>query len=130
MGKTYRYSKNLKPFARKLRNESTLGEVILWNKVLRARKMCGYQFNRQFPLENYIVDFICRTLKIIIEVDGYSHNFKHEQDEIRDKKLSELGFKVLRFSEQQVRHDIDSVAEVIQQWVEKLESDKSPLPPF
>jgi very-short-patch-repair endonuclease len=122
MGKKYTYNKRLIAFAKNLRNESTLGEVILWSKALRAKKMMGYQFNRQFPIENYIVDFICRKLKLVIEIDGYSHNFKHEQDALRDKKLGELGFKVLRFSEQQVRKDADSVVEVIQYWVEEKEN--------
>ena len=71
------YNKNLKPFARDLRNNSTLGEIILWSDVLRAKKMKGYQFNRQYPMKvnelNIIVDFISRKLKLIIEVDGLYH---------------------------------------------------------
>ena len=78
------YNKQLKPLARKLRNNSTPGEIKLWSEVLRARKMAGYQFNRQFAIKidelNIIVDFICRKLKLIIEVDGYSHNFKYKDD--------------------------------------------------
>ncbi len=71
------YAKDLKPLARDLRNNSTLGEVILWDKVLKNKKL-GFQFNRQFPMQlptkKIIVDFICRKLKLIIEIDGYSHN--------------------------------------------------------
>ena len=126
------YNKDNKYFARKLRNESTLGEIILWCKVLRAKKMYGYQFNRQFPIDNYIVDFICRKLKLIIELDGYSHNFKYEKDRFRDAYLAELGFTVLRFTEQQVRHDLDNVVAAIEQFIEKMEThdEQSPLPPF
>jgi very-short-patch-repair endonuclease len=112
------YNKDLKYFARNLRNDSTKGEVILWSEVLRARKMKGYQFNRQFPMDiggkGIIVDFICRKLKLIIEVDGYSHNFKYEDDLKRDKVLSELGYKVIRIFEQEVRHDLDNVVRVIE----------------
>ena len=80
--------------------------------------MKGYQFNRQFPMDiggkGIIVDFICRKLKLIIEVDGYSHNFKYEDDLKRDKVLSELGYKVIRIFEQEVRHDLDNVVRVIE----------------
>jgi very-short-patch-repair endonuclease len=63
------YNKNLKAFSRKLRNNSTLGEILLW-KQLRAGSMDGYTFNRQKPLGNYIVDFYCKPLNLVIEVDG------------------------------------------------------------
>jgi very-short-patch-repair endonuclease len=119
------YNKDLKQFARVLRNDSTKSEVILWSKVLRARTMKGYQFNRQFPMtienKGIIVDFICRKLKLIIEVDGYSHNFKHEKDLMRDKELNKLGFKVVRVFEQDVRHDLDNVVKVIENAVEEQE---------
>jgi len=119
------YNKDLKHLARNLRNDSTKGEVILWSEVLRARKMKGYQFNRQFPMDiggkGIIVDFICRKLKLIIEVDGYSHNFKYEEDLNRDKLLNELGYKVIRVFEQEVRHDLDNVVRVIENEIEKRE---------
>ncbi len=67
------YNKNLKQFSRDLRNNSTLGEILLWQK-LRARSMMGYQFYRQKPLENFIVDFYCQALKLVIEIDGGYHN--------------------------------------------------------
>ncbi len=103
------YNKNLKTFARKLRNDSTTGEIILWTKVLRAKQMHGYQFNRQFPIENFIVDFISRKLKIVIEVDGYSHQFKIEQDLKRDLRLSQLGYRTLRVQEYDVTTDFKNV---------------------
>jgi very-short-patch-repair endonuclease len=119
------YNKDLKHLARNLRNDSTKGEVILWSEVLRARKMKGYQFNRQFPMtidrKGIIVDFICRKLKLIIEVDGYSHNFKYQEDLERDEKLSELGYKVIRIFEQEVRYDLDNVVRVIENEIDKQE---------
>ncbi|HEX6983222.1 MAG TPA: DUF559 domain-containing protein [Balneolaceae bacterium] len=87
-----RYNKNYKNLARKLRKDGTLGEQILWAEVLRAKKFYGYQFNRQFPIDRYIVDFICRKLKLIIEIDGYSHRFKEEEDKDRDEWLAKLGY--------------------------------------
>ena len=127
------YHKTLKDFARKLRNSSTLGESILWKEVLRAKKMCVYQFNRQFALKfdnlNIIVDFICRQLKLIIEVDGYSHNFKYDDDLHRDKILEEHGYTVLRFTEFEVRNDLQNVIRNIEIKIESLEQPIPPAPP-
>ncbi|AHM61385.1 hypothetical protein D770_15655 [Flammeovirgaceae bacterium 311] len=69
MNSNSNYNKKLKPLARYLRSDSTLGEVILWDEVLKERRFYGYQFNRQYAIENFIVDFICRKLKLIVEVD-------------------------------------------------------------
>lgn len=120
MPKKSLYNKQLKAYARRLRNESTFGEIILWSKVLRAKKMLGYQFNRQFPIHHYIVDFLCRELKLIIEIDGYSHDFKYKQDIERDRFINSHGYCVLRFSEQQVRHKLDDVIEVIENEIIRL----------
>jgi very-short-patch-repair endonuclease len=96
------YNINLKEFSRRLRNNSTLGEILLWKK-LRAGNMMSYTFNRQKPLHRYIVDFYCKPLKLVIEIDGSYHN---ETDQmIKDKKrqqlLQEMDLNFLRFSEQQ-----------------------------
>ncbi len=77
------YGHNLKAFSRKLRNNSTLGEVLLW-KQLRAGSMKGYTFNRQKPLGKYIVDFYCKPLQLVIEVDGGYHFEKAQQ--VKDKE--------------------------------------------
>ncbi len=66
------YNPNLKELARKLRNNSTKAEIILWLK-LKGKQMYGYDFHRQKPLDNYIADFFCHELMLAIEVDGYSH---------------------------------------------------------
>jgi very-short-patch-repair endonuclease len=66
------YSTNLKEYSRILRNNSTLGEILLWQK-LRAGALRGYKFNRQKPLGRFIVDFYCKRLKLVIEVDGDYH---------------------------------------------------------
>jgi very-short-patch-repair endonuclease len=67
------YNPKLKAKSRELRNNSTLAEVPLWNQ-LKGRKMRGYQFMRQKPIGNYIVDFFCSKLKLVIEIDGESHS--------------------------------------------------------
>ena len=115
------YSEGLKPLARNLRNEGTKGEAILWFYALKAKNMYGYQFNRQFPIGNYIVDFICRKLNLIIEIDGNSHLSKSESDRDRQDYLERQGYVILRFSEGEVVHRLDDVVEKISYAVESLE---------
>ena len=116
------YNTNLKEFSRRLRNNSTLGEILLWQK-LRAGSMMNYTFNRQKPLDRYIVDFYCKPLSLVIEIDGTYH-FEPEQrvkDSIRQKLLEEMGLHFLRFSEQQVRKDMDMVLKAIGKYVIEYE---------
>ena len=128
------YNKNLKNFSRKLRKNSTPAEILLWREVLKGRKMRGYQFNRQFIIGNYIVDFICRKLRLIIEIDGYSHNLKFERHKKKDRDLRKMGYIVLHISEKDVLRDIESVKKYIEGCIEKIERgdvvETSPLPPF
>ena len=65
------YNKELQPYAHKLRYSMTKAEACLWKYALRAKMMRGYTFNRQRPVGNYIVDFVCKELLLAIEVDGY-----------------------------------------------------------
>jgi very-short-patch-repair endonuclease len=120
------YNKNLKDFSRELRTDSTLGEITLWKRVLRGKIKFEHQFNRQFPMklkdQGIIVDFICRKLKLIIEIDGYSHQFKTNQDELRDQQLHEMGYQVLRFTESEVKHRLDNVVSVIEATIIQLEN--------
>ena len=115
------YNKELKELARKLRKDSTPAEIRLWSELLRAGKMKGYTFLRQRPVLNYIADFMCKKLKLIIEVDGYSHHFKRQwyKDKARQKELEDYGFTVLRFWDREVFNELDNVSRVIEQWIEK-----------
>ena len=116
------YNKNLRDFSRKLRNNSTLGEILLWQK-LRAGSMKNYTFNRQKPLGRYIVDFYCKPLKLVIEIDGAYH-FGEEQrvkDIQRQTILEGMGLNFLRFHDEQVRKDMDIVLKVIQQYISSHE---------
>jgi very-short-patch-repair endonuclease len=115
------YNKKLKPLARKLRKQGTKGEAILWRDVLKARQIKGYQFNRQFPIDNYIVDFVSRKLKLIIEIDGNSHIAKSEEDFERQNFLESLGFQILKFSEVFVIYRIDEVVTEIDYAIECIE---------
>lgn len=114
-----------------LRTHGTKGEARLWSQVLSNKKFYGLMFNRQFPIDKYIVDFICRQLKLIVEIDGASHDHKTEPDEHRDKRLMELGYKVIRIMERDVLSDITNVIRAIEACLpEELLSNQSPFPPF
>ncbi|MGP8080513.1 MAG: endonuclease domain-containing protein [Dehalococcoidales bacterium] len=108
------YNQNLKQFSRALRKNSTNAEIRLWSK-LRLRQLNGLQFYRQRIIVNYIVDFFCPKVKLIIEVDGGQHYFGkiHDDDLKRDEYLKNLGYKVLRFSDRDVLTNIEGVVENI-----------------
>ena len=109
------YNPKLKERARELRNNSTLSEVILW-RYLKGKQMQGFDFHRQRPVDNYIVDFICCELYLAIELDGYTHllNETIEKDQIKEERLNELGIKLIRFWDEEVLNDIDNVLRVIE----------------
>lgn len=119
------YNTDLKVFSRNLRNNQPLGETLLWMR-LQKKQMRGYQFNRQKPIDNYIVDFYCKALSLVIEIDGGSHQFDEimVKDVKRQAILESLGLHFLRFTEQQVRKDIDQVIWQIEGFIENIEDDK------
>jgi very-short-patch-repair endonuclease len=121
--KRINYNPALKAYARDLRKNGTKGEALLWKKVLRAKNMEGYQFNRQFPIGNYIVDFICRKLNLIIEIDGSSHLTKGPEDKEREDFLENLGFTILHFPEMEIVHRIDDVIKDIYHAIKCLEEN-------
>ena len=81
--------------------------------------MCGYDFDRQRPIDNYIVDFYCKDLMLAIEIDGESHYGKESRDEARDKRLNQLGVAVLRLDDLDVRYDLEKVLEKIEEWIKE-----------
>ena len=99
------YNRTLREFSRDLRSHSTLSEILLWQK-LRAGQFRGYDFNRQKPLGNYIVDFYCRKTNLVIEIDGDSHDNEEAviEDGKRQQILEELGVSFLRFSDCEVKN--------------------------
>ena len=115
------YNPRLKVYARQLRRNMTLAEVLLW-KDLRGKRMCGYDFDRQHPIDEYIVDFYCKDLQLAIEIDGQSHDFKPDKDAQRQKRLERLGIHFLRFWDYQVKHDKKSVLETIEKWIRQREA--------
>ena len=112
------YNPNLKELARKLRKDSTLSEIMLWN-YLKKKQLNGFDFDRQKPIDNYIVDFFCKELGLAIEIDGESHYGNEEKDLKRDNRLNELGVTVLRFDDLDVRYKLNNVLEKIEKWIDE-----------
>jgi very-short-patch-repair endonuclease len=114
------YNERLQPFARKLRKDMTKAEACLWKYALRAGQMRGYEFRRQRPILNYIADFMCFELKLVIEVDGITHMWDEtvERDCRKDAALTEAGVFVMRFTDEEVLRDIKGVIQRIEWWIE------------
>jgi very-short-patch-repair endonuclease len=98
------YNPMLKERAKEMRNNSTKGEIKFWCELLR-NKQTGYQFYRQKIIGHYIVDFYCAKLKLVVEIDGISHNKKQDYDKRRNEVLESLGLKVLHYDDQDVQNN-------------------------
>jgi len=124
--RTY-YNPKLKEKARRLRKESTKAEIRLW-KHLKGGQMMGYDFHRQKPAGNYILDFFCNRLALAIEVDGYTHRLPDvvKKDTVKEEHLRRMGISVLRFKDEEVMNHIVAVMERIELYAEK-HTPKSPL---
>ena len=96
----------------------TMAEALLWNE-LKQKRMLGHDFDRQRPIDNFIVDFYCKDLQLAIEVDGNSHHSDEafEKDKIRQKRLEDLGVKFLRFDDQDVKKQMSAVVKEIEDWI-------------
>jgi len=101
------YTPKLKALARQLRKNSTLSEVLLWQRI--KQKGYGVQFHRQVPLLEYTVDFYCHELKLAIEIDGDSRNFKDDYDIKRQKELESCGNTFLKFTDLDIKKNMFSV---------------------
>ena len=119
------YNPKLKPLAKAFRNDMTISEILLWNE-LKQKKMLGYDFDCQRPIDNFIVDFYCKDLMLAIEVDGISHDFEEaiDNDEIRQEKLENMGVRFLRFDDREIRKDMPNVLRTIEYWIEEHEKKK------
>lgn len=118
----YYYNPKLKKRAAQLARCITVPENRLWEEVLIARKMKGFRFMRQVPVLYYVPDFMCKELALIIEVDGRNHKYQKVYDNKRTERLEACGFKVLRFTNQQVLKEIETVQLAIATWIEKHHS--------
>ena len=120
MKKPYQpYNKRLKGLSRGLRNNSTLSEVLLWNE-LKGGKIKGCKFNRQKPIKNYVVDFYCKKLNFVIEIDGCTHNVKYKNDMKRQRSIEGLGIKFIRFEDERVKYDMPNVLKELEEIIFNL----------
>jgi very-short-patch-repair endonuclease len=95
-----------------LRKKPTDAELKLW-RALRDRRLAGIKFLRQFPIDRYVVDFICRPAKLVIELDGGQHEINVAKDQQRTDLLNALGYRVIRFWNNEVLSNLDGVLTII-----------------
>jgi len=116
-----------KTYARELRKRQTDAERWLWQRV-RNRELAGFKFRRQHPIGPYFVDFVCIEKKLIIEVDGGQHAVSLEPDSKRTEYLIEKGYRVLRFWDNEVLREGESVLQVIFSSLTEGTPHPNPLP--
>ena len=117
-------------FARRLRRHQTTAERVLWFR-LRDRRLGGWKFKRQVPIDRFVVDFFCADAKLIIELDGGQHADRIDSDVNRTKNLEAMGYLVLRYWNNDVLGNINGVLENILSTLNPLRSGPphpTPLP--
>ena len=112
--------------AKQLRRTMTRAETLLW-RYLKADRIDGLSFRRQVPFRKYVADFVCLSVKLVIEIDGESHDFEDRQkaDQLRDAFFEAESFHVLRFTNEQVMSNLEGVIEAIRQ----VASSRASTPP-
>ena len=116
------YNPKLKELAKQLRQNMTFSEVKLWNELKNGQLM-GYDFDRQRPIGNYIVDFFCKDLQLAIEVDGITHLDEKvmEKDFVRQEEIESLGVNFLRFDALLVVNKVEAAVREIRDWIIEYE---------
>lgn len=110
------YNPKLKPLLHGKRKAGILSEVIFWNQV-RAKSFHNIDFDRQRIIGNYIVDFYVKKLGLVIEIDGWSHDLKETYDEVRQKYLDSLGFKIFRVTDFDVKNNLGFVIKGLEDFI-------------
>jgi very-short-patch-repair endonuclease len=116
------YGPNLKELARQLRKNSTLSEVLLWNNI--KKKALGYEFHRQVPLDEFIVDFYCHELLLAIEIDGSTHDYNFDNDNFRQTMLEKHGILVIRYLDIDIKKSMNDVLRSIENIISDIEIKK------
>jgi very-short-patch-repair endonuclease len=110
------YNPKLKQLAKDKRKAGILSEVLFWQQV-HQRKFYQLDFDRQRIIGNYIVDFYVKALGLIIEIDGSSHGDKEEYDLLRQSYLENLGLKMFRIADTDVKRNINSVMMALEEYI-------------
>ncbi|MCX6754932.1 MAG: DUF559 domain-containing protein [Candidatus Nomurabacteria bacterium] len=102
------YNKELILRAKELRKNQTEAEIKFWNEILKSEKLKNFKFTTQKPIDNFIVDFYCSALGLIIEIDGEIHKFQKARDAERDNILiQKYGLKILRYTNEEVLNNTE-----------------------
>ncbi|GAA0738868.1 endonuclease domain-containing protein [Gaetbulibacter jejuensis] len=112
------YKPELREYARHLRKNSTMSEILLWQNI--KNRAFGVQFHRQVPMLDYIVDFYCHEIGLAIEIDGSSHEHKYFYDARRQGRLEKEGVVFIRFSDIEVKQNMFSVLLSLETKIEEL----------
>ncbi len=110
------YNIKLKSRARALRKAGNYSEVVFWQQV-HKRKFYAIDFDRQRIIGNFIVDFYVKTLGLVVEIDGESHNDKEEYDTMRENFLISLGLKIFKTTNIRVLHDLENVMNELENFI-------------
>ena len=114
------YNRRLIEVARENRKNPTQAEKKIWFKILKNKQFENYKFLRQKPLDNFIADFYCAELMLVIEIDGDSHTRQKEYDILRSEKLKEYGIKVIRYTNDDIISNIEGVSQDLKERIKKL----------
>src|SRR5579863_5283463 len=111
--------------ARELRKNETHAEEILWGR-LRAKRLNGFRFRRQFPIGRFIVDFCCKEYRLVIELDGGQHAAKavSEKDQNRTRQIEARGYRVMRFWNRETFENVEGVLEAILNEADKIRTGR------
>jgi very-short-patch-repair endonuclease len=104
--------------ARELRNAATPAERLLWRHF--SRSQLGVKFSRQMEVGRFFANFLCRELKLVVEIDGFSHDLRPEYDADRDGWFVGEGYRVLRFTNEDVLRNVAGVVTAVREEVAKL----------
>jgi very-short-patch-repair endonuclease len=129
MGLVYNQS-DQKEYRQHLRTHGTRAEIVLW-LCLKGRQVRGYKFRRQYGIQMFVVDFYCPELKLAIEVDGVTHEdaWRQKLDRNRQRLIESYGVHVLRFTDEEVLGDADSVVKAIEEEIDRLRGGKERTTP-
>ena len=116
------YNPKLREFAKQLRNNSTLSEVLLWKQI--KGKALGVEFKRQVPMLEYIVDFYCQEIGLAIEIDGNIHDFRYLEDTQRQQEIEKYGVIFIRFSNEEIKNNMFSVILSLESKIEELKAER------
>ncbi len=114
--------------ARDLRNDATNAEQMLWHQ-LKGSRLKGLKFSRQMPIAGYFADFVCRSHKLIVELDGSQHVEGQPHDDARTKQLEAAGYRVIRFWNNDLTSNMAGVLETILSAASGTERVPTPQPP-